>query len=246
MSVFSYESPFSRFINRLVDVIVLGLITILCCLPVVTIGAAFSALYYVTLKMARGVEGGVVRAYFKAFKDNLWKGTALWGIMAVVLFILYLDYILLYQREIPYEGAEWIVLFIFTAVLTMIGCYVFPLQAQFENPVFRTVKNSFILAIMNLPRSILLLLIEICPIVVLIFYPDVMYLLGILCIAGIPYLKSEILVRIFEKYMPEEPEPAPIHIYDDLDYDNIPVNTGTTYFGSDEDLLAPEEDEPEE
>ena len=206
MKIFSYDSLFGRFMNRLVDVLVLGILVIGCSIPIITIGASLSALYYTTLKMVRGDDTNVASLFFRGFKDNFWKGTALWLIVAAVMAVLYVDYALLYQREMALESAEWIMMFIITGVLALIGGYVFPLQAQFENSVGRTLKNSFLVSIMNLPRSFLILLIKLSPILVWMFYPEAMYILIFFCVAGLPYLETEILVKVFAKYMPEQEE----------------------------------------
>ena len=66
MNIFSYNSPFGRLMNRLVDVVVLSLLTLLMSLPLITIGAAFTALYSVLLKIIRDTDHGVFRSYFKA------------------------------------------------------------------------------------------------------------------------------------------------------------------------------------
>ena len=81
MNFISYNSPFGRFMNRLVDVLFLSLLTLLCSLPIVTVGASFSALYYVLFRMARGTDEGVMRDFFKGFRQNFFKGTALWLII---------------------------------------------------------------------------------------------------------------------------------------------------------------------
>lgn len=223
MNIFRYDSLFGRFMNRLVDILVLGVLVIGCSIPLVTVGASLSAMYYVTLKMVRGDEGNVARQFFKAFKDNFWKGTALWLIVAAVIAVLYVDFALLYQREMAMESAEWIMLFIITGVLALIGEYIFPLQAQFENSVGRTVKNAFLVSIMNLPRSILILLVKLSPVLVLIFYPEAMYILVFFCVAGLPYLESEILVKVFAKYMPEQEEK------DDDSFAGIPEPTPQSF-----------------
>lgn len=210
MNLISYNSPLGRFMNRLVDVIFLSLLTLLCCLPIVTIGAAFTALYYVLLKMVRDTDTGIVRTYFKGFKDNFFKSTILWLMLSVILTVLYLDFYLLANVAIDYEEAVRIILLIISALFLMIANYIFPMQAQFENTVFGTIKYSFLVCMMNLPRSILLLLILLCPIVILLLFPETVYFLPIFCIGAIPYLQTEILVRVFEKYMPKESDtPAP-------------------------------------
>ncbi|MDD3958724.1 MAG: YesL family protein [Clostridiaceae bacterium] len=204
MNIFSYNSPFGRFMNRLVDVILLSLLTIICCLPIITAGAAFSALYYVLLKMVRDNDNGIIRSYFKGFKDNFLKATALWLIVAPVIVIVYLDFYLLSTVAMDYSDVVKILLLIIGALLLMVGNYIFPMQAQFENTVWGTLKKAFILSIMNLPKSLIMLLIMASPIVILLFFPETVYFLPFFCIAAIPYLKTEILVRIFDQYMPKE------------------------------------------
>lgn len=204
MNFLGYNSPFGRFMMRLVDVIVLSFLTLLCCLPIITIGAAFSALYYVLLKMVRDTESSIVRSYFKGFKDNFWKGTALWAIIAVVIAVLYMDFYLLSSVAMNYSDLIRILLLIMGAFLMMVGCYIFPLQAQFENTVWGTIKKSFLVSIMNLPKSLFLLFIMICPFVILLFFPETVVFLPVVSIAAVPYLKTQVLVRVFDRYMPKD------------------------------------------
>lgn len=204
MSLFGYNSPFARFMSRLVDVLLLSALTILCCLPVITIGASLSALYYVLLKMARDTDEGVFRTYFKGFRQNFFKGTLLWLIIAAVLALLYVDFTLLSSIAMNYADLVRILLVVFSAFLLMIGSYIFPMQAQFENSVGGTLKKSFLICVMNLPRSFVLLLILLCPIVILLFFPETVYFLPFVCVATIPYLQTEVLIRIFDPYMPKK------------------------------------------
>ena len=59
-----------QFIGKVADFILLNLLTLVCSLPIITFGAAYTAKYYVSMKIVRGEEGTLFKAYFKAFKDN--------------------------------------------------------------------------------------------------------------------------------------------------------------------------------
>lgn len=50
--VFNPDSPLMRALGVVWDLIVLNLLFLVCCIPVVTIGPAITALHYVTTKMA--------------------------------------------------------------------------------------------------------------------------------------------------------------------------------------------------
>ena len=90
--VFNFEGPVFTFLSRLADLFWLNLLYILCCLPVITAGAATTALFYVTLKMAKDEEGYITRSFFKSFKDNFIQATLIWAAFLVVFVIMYLDF----------------------------------------------------------------------------------------------------------------------------------------------------------
>ena len=55
--LFNLDSPVMAFLSRVGDLIWLNVLTMLCCIPVITAGAALTALHYVCIKMARNEEG---------------------------------------------------------------------------------------------------------------------------------------------------------------------------------------------
>ena len=75
MSIFEEGSPFQGFLNKVTDLLILNLVTLLLCLPVITAGAALTAMHYVLLKMVRGEEGYIVKSFFRAFKREFRQAT---------------------------------------------------------------------------------------------------------------------------------------------------------------------------
>lgn len=71
---FNMDNSLWRFLGRLADVMILNIVFLITCLPVVTIGAAWTSLSYVTLKMSRDEESYIVKSYFKAFRQNFRQG----------------------------------------------------------------------------------------------------------------------------------------------------------------------------
>lgn len=83
-----------RMLNTVTDVLGLTLCFFLCCLPVVTVGPALTALYDSVVHGIRYDEGGAYRRFFRTFKAE-WKlgclQTLLWGI--VTLFLAWIAYV---------------------------------------------------------------------------------------------------------------------------------------------------------
>ena len=89
--LFNMDNKFFSFMGRAADLFMLNVVFVICCLPVVTIGASLTALHYVTLKMARNEESYIIRSFFKSFKQNFKQATGMWMLFLVAFFILSVD-----------------------------------------------------------------------------------------------------------------------------------------------------------
>jgi len=65
---FSMDNPIFVFIGKAVDVIFLGILWLVLCLPIVTAGPASAALYYVMIKNVRRERGMLFKEFFGAFR----------------------------------------------------------------------------------------------------------------------------------------------------------------------------------
>ncbi len=130
--LFSYDNPIWRLMGRVADVFLLSVLWAVCSLPVITIGASTSALYYVALKMARSHEGYLVRSYLKAFRENLGQATVLWMMLLAVGLFLGADMYWVYGMETGAAGMLFWVLFVLTVVYLFVAVMVFPLEARVQ------------------------------------------------------------------------------------------------------------------
>ena len=48
MKLFNLDSPVMVFLSKVANLMILNVLTIICCIPIFTAGAAITALYYVT------------------------------------------------------------------------------------------------------------------------------------------------------------------------------------------------------
>ena len=89
--LFNMDNKFFTVMGRVADLIMLNVVFLICCLPIVTIGASLTALHYVTLKMTRNEESYIIRSFFKSFKQNFKQSTLIWILMAAVAVFLYME-----------------------------------------------------------------------------------------------------------------------------------------------------------
>ena len=94
MDFFSPDSNFMAFLSKVADFVILNLLTVLCSIPIITIGAAYTAKFYTSMKIVRGEEPSVVKSYFKSFRENFAQVTGAWMILLVIAAILFISSIL--------------------------------------------------------------------------------------------------------------------------------------------------------
>lgn len=205
MSIFNLDSPFMVFMTKVANLMILNILTLALCIPVVTGGAAVTAMYYVTLKMVKGEESYIVKGYFKSFRQNFKQSTIMWLILLAVSALLGLDMFLLSAViQVSYAKILLIIVFIISVFAVFTSLYMFPLLARFDNTIKNTVKNAFLMSLMNLPRTILILLIHLLPFLLVLLSLSMMPLVFVLGFSSVAYFSSMLFGRIFSKFEPEE------------------------------------------
>ena len=148
--IFDFDNPFMQALSTAGDLIILNMLTLLCCLPVVTAGAAWTALHDVIYKMVLQEETYPAKMFFKSFRLNLKRGIITGLIFIGLAVLVYLNY-LAASATLPTLRYVSLALGL---LLLAIGNYAFALTARFENTLKETLKNAGKLAVGWFPRTL--------------------------------------------------------------------------------------------
>lgn len=162
--LFNLDSPVMRFLGRMADLLWLNVLTLFLFILVIPAGAALTALNYMCLKIVRGEDCYITKGYFKSFRENFKQATLIWLIVLVVLAILYGDYRILTQSGMQFPMAFKLILMAVTLLLGLVLMYVFPVLSRYENTIRNTFKNAAVMALVSLPKTLLMLVIWCLPV----------------------------------------------------------------------------------
>lgn len=199
MRLFDMDSPLMNGLNKMADLMILNLLTILCCLPVVTVGASLTAMHYMIIKLIRNEESYVVKGFFRSFKQNLRQGTIIWLLQLFVIIVLGFDYYLLFFTGTAYPTIFQIVLFVVSVVVLVISMFVYPILSKFDNTVLRTLKNAMFIGMLQLPKSILMALMFAVPVVIGLIMPEIIPIVLLFGITVPAYGGAKLYNKFFEK-----------------------------------------------
>lgn len=156
--LFNPDSGLMIAMSQVTDCIFLSLFWLLCCFPVVTVGPASAALYDACVRgLARG-EKHTWQRFGRALKQNLKTGL----LATPVYLLLFLGLVRCLVRIWNSAVAGTLSWTLFSAAaffgLLFLGLLslMFPLLSRFETGVWQLLKNTLLLGIANLPRTLLL------------------------------------------------------------------------------------------
>ncbi len=201
-NLFHPDSDLMIFMSRVTDCIFLSLFFLMGCIPVVTVGASFAALYGSSFRGIRKGDKLSWHRFWEIYKEN-WKGSILPAVlMAVVIFGAGKGLIALWNASVA-GSVSWM---IFCAVALLgvlllgILSILFPMLSRFENTLSALLKNTVLLGLANLPRTVVLGIVNAAAVFVCVKWIVPVFFVPALA----AFLGSFLIEPMFKPYMPEE------------------------------------------
>lgn len=199
-SFFNPKGAATRFLTSICNLIIVNLLFIITSIPVFSLGASLTALYRITIAIVAGDNPAVFREYLKAFKDNFLRSTLLLLLYTALSgFFIFEIYMVRTMMEPQFAWAQYPAYFFLFAIAAS-SLYSFPLIAWFDTSFKQMLKNSLLLAITNLPITIMYIVIT--AVMAYLIYEFTIIPLSFMVFMGISILAwfySLFLKKIFEK-----------------------------------------------
>lgn len=149
------KSRIGSVVSRLIDLILAGFYWLICSLPVITLGAASTALYYTVVKCVRHERGRMSASFFAAFKREFRQSTLIWLIYIIYIVVIAAD---AWAIEVTGLGGgllgvlRW--MFFLPALLSL--PWMFAYISRFSNSIKGSLKFVGWLTLKHLGRSLAL------------------------------------------------------------------------------------------
>lgn len=205
-------------LGKMADLMWLNLLTLICCIPIVTAGASLTAMNYMALKIVRNEECYITRGFFKSFRQNFKQATLIWLLIVFVVAVLVGDFVIMRYSGLSFPKFLQIVIIAIGILFTFMVTFVFPVLAKFDNTVRRTIKNAFLMSIMQFPKTILMIILYVIPPVVFVYFPQAIPVVFLFGLSLPAWLSAKLYNKFFQKLEdqilaenpPEEAEPEEV------------------------------------
>lgn len=185
------------------DIFMLNVMFVLCSIPIVTIGASLCALYAVSIKMVNREEGSITKSFLREFKRNFKQGTAAWFIVVLACVAIWGEIFYMANFTGMLTRVYTVVVVLEIVALALVLPFLFPLIARYENTLWNTFRNAFLLSVSNFGKWIKIFIAWFAPIALSVAEPKVFfntwYLWLVIAFGLIAYGTSHSLLAVFER-----------------------------------------------
>ena len=206
--LFDHDSPVMQLLITIGNLIMLNILWLVCCIPVITVGAATTAMYYTMYQYATDGSEAVFKPFFSTFAKEFKRSTLVWLLLLVIGLVFVCD--IWFLASVPQFKGLWIVLgfllFLYCIALT----HSFAILGRFDTNIKTALKSCYLVFIMNFWRSMGVLLLSAAPVLIVIFMPyQVLNTLPLwvgLAFGLIFYLNARLFIKSFEHVAPKKTE----------------------------------------
>ena len=196
MKFFSIDSKFYQIMMPIGEMMILNICFLLGCLPLVTIGAANTAMYTVMLRRLRGEGSGTIVPFFKAWWSNLKQGTLFWLVQAFMTVSLSLTFFL------PLHVAFKVIAGIVLTLVALVFSIIYPQIARYRNRSFVYLRNAVILLVLRLKWVAQNFLVILSPLLLFLLVPVEFLRFGFVWIlfgfSALFYLSAKVMQQVLQ------------------------------------------------
>lgn len=199
-NLFNPENGFFNVMGKVFDIMFVSLLWMFCCLPIITIGPATTALYYSVVKSIRRERGYVSKEFFHSFKVNFKQGAIVGITYTALAVIMSFNFYIVRQMDTKVSTILFGVYVAMSLLIYITAIYTFPNLSRFTLTIKYLYKNSIIMSIRHLPSTIVMgIIVAISAFGIWMVPITVVFIPGLACL-----LISFLMERILKKYTPED------------------------------------------
>jgi len=194
------DSKFYKFGAVLGDMILVGFLWTIFSLPIITMGATTTALYYVCTKKSSGRDDYIFKSFLRSFKENFTKATAIFSILAGILYIVWINFYSLGQIDMGWlnRPITFALYFVLLQVI-FVTTHVFCILSRFETSIFGALRSALFMAYRHILTTLSNLVLLVTIFTISILFPFlIIFNMGIYI-----YLSSFMFVKMFRKHYPD-------------------------------------------
>ena len=162
--MFRVDGPVVQGAIKFAKVLYAHVLALFFCIPIITVGAALTALEYTLLKISREEDGSIASDYFRSFKENFKQGTILWLVYFIAISLVLFDIYFFMQKDLGINVFMMYALYIIGILLLLNMSWGFVLLSRYNNSGMKTLRYAFRVSLAYFGYTLLMLALVVIPV----------------------------------------------------------------------------------
>lgn len=155
------------------------------------VAPAYTAMSLIFNKLSEGEDVPVVRSFYTIFKRELIQSNKFGLLFGYLYLLLFINFLFIQTLPLAIQTTAMFALIAVSTLVLASSIYIFPLYIKFESTVWLLIKNSFLLAVAFLPRTIFSVILICSVAIICVYQPILILLIGFSSVCAITTLISQ-------------------------------------------------------
>lgn len=161
--MFRFDGPVVQMAMKFAKVLYAHVLALFCCIPIITVGAAFTALEYTLLKISREEDGSITSDFFQSFKENFKQATILWIVYVAAISVILFDIYFFMKIDVGSNVIMMYVMCIITILLLLNMTWGFVLLSRYNNSAIKTFRYALRISLIYFGYTLIMLALVVIP-----------------------------------------------------------------------------------
>lgn len=199
MGIFQFDSGFMKVMDKISRIVTVNILFLFTCIPVITIGIAFEAMYYTLMKWAGEKDDRVLHNYLEGIKQGWLRATAGWVLLVGCVIFMTTEFRIIGEMPSPLNYVFWCVAGFTAVCVGVTGLYYFAVSARVKAPVGKLITISFAGGMRCLFHTLALVMLLAIETFAVTFSVKLVPIWVVFGFVGFGWIQSTIYLWVFEK-----------------------------------------------
>lgn len=155
------------------------------------VAPAFTAMSTIFKKLYEGQDIQIAKSFYRIFKYEFFKSNKFGLLYAYIGILLFFNFLFTQTLPAQLQTGVMLIILLFAFLLVSSMIYVFPLYIKFETTTWRLIKNSFMIALAFLPRTLASVFLIAVLVVICAYQPILIFIFGFSSLCAITIINSK-------------------------------------------------------
>ena len=109
------------------------------------------------------------------------------------------DFLIMKNTDFRFSAVIKVILTVIAFLALFTYMFVFPVLAKFDNTIMRTIKNAFLIGILQFPKTVLMMVLSVMPVSLFLLFPQITPIIFVFGLSAPAWVSAKLYSNYFKR-----------------------------------------------